>query len=289
MRWGDLPSRSGLGWLVAVALGCGPAEPARAPSPAPTTAAPLVVGETFLLTSKILNQRRVINVYVPPGYRGGAERYPVLYMPDGGLQEDFPHIMGIIDVSIKNQVIRPMLVVGIENIERRHDLVGPTTVAADREHAPHAGGAAQFRAFLRDELKPYIAGHYRITGDSAIAGESLAGWFVLDTLLAEPALFDAYIAVSPSVWWNDQALVRGAAARMSAWAGGPRTLFVATADEKPMQDGVAILLDALRKVQPPGLVWHYLPLPNEHHNTIYPIAAMQAFRTIFALPNTPDR
>jgi predicted alpha/beta superfamily hydrolase len=279
--------RSSLACLVAVAFGCRPIAPARAPAPPAAEPAPLVVGETFHLDSKILGQRRVVNVYVPPGYRDGTQHYPVLYMPDGGLQEDFLHIMGIVDVSIKNEVIRPMLVVGVENIERRHDLVGPTTVATDRERAPHAGGADAFRGFLRDELKPYIAGHYRITGESAITGESLAGWFVLDTLVVEPELFDGYVAVSPSVWWNDQALVRSAAARFTAWTVGPRALFLATADETPTQDGVAILIEALRTQQPAGLTWHYLPLPDEHHNSIYPVAATQALRALFGLPAKP--
>jgi uncharacterized protein len=149
---------------------------------------PLVIGETFHLDSKLLAERRVINVYLPPGHGEDTERYPVLYMPDGGLKEDFPHILGLLDVSIKNQIIRPFILVGIENIERRHDLTSPTTVAEDRKLAPHAGGADKFRAFLRSELKPYITAHYRVTGESAIVGESLAGLFVLETLLVDPSL-----------------------------------------------------------------------------------------------------
>jgi uncharacterized protein len=249
----------------------------------PSGAAPLVLGETFHIDSKILAERRVINVYLPPGYHQGAERYPVLYMPDGGLKEDFPHVMGAVDVSIKNQVIRPMLVVGIENTERRRDLPGPTTVAEELEAAPRAGGADRFRGFLRDELKPYIAAHYRVTAESAIVGESLAGLFVLETLVLEPALFDSYIAVDPSLFWNKQALVRGAAARFATWSAGPRTLYLATADYKETQDAAAILIEALRTARPGGLVWHYRPLPDEHHHTIYPVAALQALRTIFAV------
>ena len=66
-----------------------------------------------------------------------------------------------------------------------------------------------FRAFLRDELKPEIARRYRVDGESALVGESLAGLFVLDTLVAEPALFDDWIAIDPAVWWNDKALLKG--------------------------------------------------------------------------------
>src|SRR4051812_16264853 len=182
-------------YLVALTGAACAAGPRAAPATAPTGAAPLMLGETFNLDSAILGQRRVVNVYLPPGYREGSERYPVLYMPDGGVKEDFQHIMGIVDVSIKNEVIRPMLIVGVENIERRHDLTTPTTVEDDLKAAPHAGGADKFRAFLGTELKPYVAAHYRVTAESAFIGESLAGLFVLDTLLVEPALFDSYISV----------------------------------------------------------------------------------------------
>jgi predicted alpha/beta superfamily hydrolase len=230
----------------------------------------------------VLGERRVINVYLPPDYRHSLDDYPVLYMPDGGIDEDFPHITGFVDVSIKNQVIRPMLVVGIQNTERRRDLVGPTTVAKEHELAPHAGGADRFRQFLRDELKPAIAKNFRVTRQSAIVGESLAGLFVLETFLVAPDLFDSYIAVDPSVWWNQQGLVRSAAARFAKWSTGPKQLFITTSEEPSSQDGVAILIAALEAARPSGVVWHYVPLPDEHHNTIFPISAIRAFRTLFA-------
>lgn len=268
--------------VVAGVASCAPgAAPATTAAP-PAGATPIAIGVTFSLDSRILGERRVINVYLPPDYRRGRDDYPVLYMPDGGIDEDFPHITGFVDVSIKNQVIRPMLVVGIQNIERRRDLVGPTTVAEERERAPHAGGADRFRQFLRDELKPHIAKNFRVTRQSAIVGESLAGLFVLETLLVAPDLFDSYIAVDPSVWWNQQALVRSAAARFARWSTGPKQLFITTSEEPSSQDGVAILIAALEAARPGGVVWHYVPLPDEHHNTIFPISAIRAFRTLFA-------
>src|SRR5688500_4958298 len=91
----------------------------------PESVTPASIGETLTIDSKILGERRTINVYVPPDYAKG-ERYPVLYMPDGGMNEDFPHVVGSVDVSIKNAIIRPVIVVGVQNTERRRDLPGPT-------------------------------------------------------------------------------------------------------------------------------------------------------------------
>ncbi len=256
-----------------------PPRPASPPSPA--SASPLPLGETFQLDSKILAERRTINVYLPPNCSQGAARCPVLYLLDGGMDEDFPHILGSLDVSSKNRLIRPVILVGIANTERRRDLVGPTTVAQEQKAAPHAGGAQRFRRFLREELRPAIAARYRVSSDSAIIGESLAGLFVLETLLFEPDLFDHYIAVDPSGWWNQQAVVRSAPARFAAWSASPKTLYLAVAEENATYDGADVLLEALRTARPSGLTWRYNALP-EHHDTIFAVAALQALRTVFA-------
>jgi uncharacterized protein len=104
-------------------------------------AAPLTIGETFTLQSKALGEIRRINVYLPPGYAESADqRWPVLYMPDGGLAEDFLHIAGLVQVSVGNGTMRPFVLVGIENIERRRDLSGPTQNEEDRKIAPRRKG-----------------------------------------------------------------------------------------------------------------------------------------------------
>jgi predicted alpha/beta superfamily hydrolase len=266
--------------LFLLAVAC--AEAREHPAPAAPRGQPLAaIGETFSIESRILGERRVINVYVPPGYAKSTERYPVLYMPDGGMAEDFPHVVGSVDVSIKNEVIRPVIVVGVENTERRRDLVGVTVVPDEQKVAPHAGGADRFRSFLRDELKPWVAAHYRTAGESALVGESLAGLFVVETFLVEPTLFDDYIAADPSVWWNEQAVVRSANAHLAWWTAGPKKLYVATADAIEMQEGVGILTTALRIYAPP-VTWVYEPMPHEHHSTIFPTAALHGIRLVFA-------
>ena len=68
-------------------------------APAGTKATPLVIGESFVFDSKILGEIRRINVYLPPTYSADpTARLPVLYMPDGGLAEDFLHIAGLVQV-----------------------------------------------------------------------------------------------------------------------------------------------------------------------------------------------
>ena len=182
---------------------------------------PLAIGETFTIESKVLGEKRRINVYVPPAYSemSGA-RFPVLYMPDGGVAEDFVHIAGLVQVCVGNGTMRPFILVGIENTQRRRDLTGPTVNADDKKIARKVGGAQEFRAFFRKELMLHVKARYRTTKESAIVGESLAGLFVVETFFLDPELFDTYIAIDPSLWWNNQKLVNDATkslARSQSW------------------------------------------------------------------------
>ncbi len=243
-------------------------------------AVPLAFGETFTINSKILGEMRRINVYVPHGYQESAETpLPVLYMPDGGMAEDFLHVAGLVQVSVGNGTMRPFILVGVENTERRRDMTGPTDNESDKKIAPRVGGSEAFRRFVRDELMPQVKGRYRTTDERAIVGESLAGLFVVETFLLEPELFDTYIAFDPSLWWNNQKLVRDAGQGLRARPKTGKTLYLASSGED--REATQRFADVLGKEAPPGLRWHYEKMPDEKHSTIYHPAALKAFRAVF--------
>ena len=201
-------------------------------------------------------------------------------MPDGGLAEDFLHVAGLVQVSVGNGTMRPFVLVGIENTERRRDLSGPTQNEEDKKVAPRVGGSATFRKFLRTELMPDVKARYRTSDETAIVGESLAGYFVIETFVLEPDLFDTYIAIDPSMWWNDEALVKTAAERLRSLSKMDQALWFASSGEQ-RGDGIELFAHAVQANAPPGLSWHYEPMPQEKHSTIYHPAALKAFRTVF--------
>ena len=270
-------------WVTAVALVFVVASAlAQRDGGSQTQPVPLTFGETFTLQSEILSEVRRINVYAPPPYAQSPDtRLPVLYMPDGGMAEDFLHIAGLIQVSVGNGTMRPFLLVGIENTERRRDLTGPTQSADDKKIAPRVGGSAAFRRFIRSELMPIVNTRYRTTPETAIMGESLAGLFVVETLFVEPDLFDTYIAFDPSLWWNNKELLEKAGSRSGASGKQQRTLYLASSDEKDLSLLTQQLADRLRKNAPADLRLHYEPMPQETHATIYHPAALQALRRLF--------
>jgi len=264
------------------AVACLGLAPMPAAAQASASAGPLVVGETFTLPSSVLGETRRINVYLPPGYADSAgARLPVLYMPDGGMAEDFLHVAGLVQVSVGNGTMRPFILVGIENTERRRDMTGPTRNEQDRKIAPRVGGSAAFRAFIRRELMPQVRARYRTTDETAVVGESLAGLFVVETLLKEPDLFDTYIAFDPSLYWNDQGLVNGAAEVLRGQPGLSKTLYLANSSDEMPSGNMQRFADVLARSAPPGLRWHLEKMPEERHATIYHPAALRAFRAVF--------
>lgn len=250
------------------------------------------VGDTLLLhreltiDSSTMGEKRHINIYLPPGYEEYPDaRYPILYMPDGGIKEDFPHLTHTVDTAIRAGQIRPIIVVGIENTQRRRDLTGPTDVAEDRQAAPVVGGSATFRRFIRDELFPEVDEQVRGNGTTGVIGESLAGLFVVETLFLAPEMFDLYIAIDPTLQWNDGVLGRRAVERLEAGSWPRTTLYLSSAGTSA-EDGnsqpVAPVVAALMSHSPKQLRWSYQPKPDEKHSTIYRATKLEILTSLFA-------
>ena len=244
---------------------------------------PLVVGESLELHSARMQEQRRINVWLPAEYQQQkTTAFPVVYMLDGGVAEDFLHIAGLMQVSIANGTMRPFILVGIENTVRRRDLTGPSDNPMDKRHVPNLGGSAQFRHFIAEELIPEMAKRYRTTGERALVGESLAGLFTLETLVETPDLFQAYVAIDPSLWWNDRRLTQRFAEQIKAQPRLDKRLYFASSNAQGMEPAIKSFADVLTMQQPEALKWTYEHYPAENHATIYHPAAVKAFRLLFA-------
>lgn len=153
--------------------------------------------QSVVLDSAVMKEQRRINVYLPSTLQE-ERRYPVIYMPDGGLAEDFPHVANTIDAAIREGRMAPVILVGIDNTQRRRDMTGPTTVKKDRKIAPVVGGAAEFRKFIATELVPWVEANHPASERRGIIGESAAGLFIVETFFEMPGLFETSIAWIPA-------------------------------------------------------------------------------------------
>jgi uncharacterized protein len=247
--------------------------------------APIETGITHRLHSQVLGDDREINVWTPPGYAAGDARHTVLYLLDGALDQDFGHIAGLGHLGALSATYDTLIIVGVQTRTRIRELTPPPSDPRYVSAFPQAGGSAQFRRFLREEVIPYVEARYRVSPRRALIGESLAGLFVMDTLLNEPALFSDYIAVSPSLWWDDRALARQAPLLLNAHEASDRRLYLSIADESgAMRDGVERMRTAL-DAAPERVTLRFVDrAPGETHATTFHPAALDALRWLYATP-----
>ena len=255
------------------------------PATAQVEPTPIVIGQSYTLPSEIMGVPREINVWLPPGYAENDQTYPVLYLLDGGTTwQDFHHISGLAQLGTVNGTTRDVVVVGIASVDRRNELALPTDNAELLERYPTLGQSERFRRFIAEEVQPFVENQFRTSGETALMGESLAGLFVVETFLKEPHMFDAWVAVSPSLWWDDGQLARQAGAHLRDHSNDARTLILTVGDEgAEAQALMQTLTDNLRDHALPGLTWTFRPRPDETHATIYHGAALDAFRQLYAV------
>lgn len=171
---------------------------------------PLSIGEKIEFQSKILNENRILNIYLPNGYsKDSLKSYPVIYLLDGSIDEDFIHIAGIVQFGSFSWInmIPETIVIGISNVDRKKDFTFPTTIKKDKEDFPTTGKSENFITFIEKELQPFIDSNYKTNATKTIIGQSLGGLLATEILFKKPQLFDNYIIVSPSLWWNNESLL----------------------------------------------------------------------------------
>jgi predicted alpha/beta superfamily hydrolase len=201
-------------------------------------------------------------------------------MPDGGMHEDLPHVAKTVDSLAALGLIRPVIIVGIPNTQRRRDLTGPTRFKEDSAIAPKVGGSNAFRRFIAEELIPEIDRRYRTTPERSIIGESLAGLFIVETFLLTPQLFDRYIALDPSLWWDGGSLAAAAEGRLAGFDGRSRLIYLASSNvpdiATPTAQVAAVISAAGKRIRST-----YVPRTDLTHATIYLALAPESL--IFAL------
>lgn len=243
------------------------------------------------LKSVVLGEERFVLVRTPTGYQGNGQRYPVLYLTDGEGQMD--HTVTTIDFLARNGRIPELIVVGIANTDRTRDLT-PTNgtlrnPGGQPQRFPTSGGADKFLKFIETELIPSIEADYRTQPYRIFAGHSFGGLFALHTLFTRPELFNAYIAVSPSMPWDDGLPLREAEAFCKNNKEANRQLFFTVGNEgEEMVGGFDRLKKLLGKQAPKHFTWDAVYMEDEDHGSIVLRSHYTALRKIFDGWRVPD-
>ena len=123
-----------------------------------------------------------------------------------------------------------------------------------------------------------VKARYRTSGHTTLIGQSLGGLLGTEVLFTDPELFDDYILVSPSLWWNNGALAATADAWVKAHSTLPKRVFIAmTPSDSMMKKQVDQMVKAFQgQVKPPLAFWH-VDFPHETHATVLHRAVYKAF------------
>jgi predicted alpha/beta superfamily hydrolase len=197
----------------------------------------LVIGTVDSVYSNILREKRKIWVHIPDTGDNmiyGKRHFPVVYLLDGDAH--FYSVVGMIHQLSEingNQICPDMIVVGIPNTDRTRDLT-PThvnkSIYMDSSATKTSGGGEKFTEFLEKELIPYIDANYPTSPYRMLIGHSFGGLLVVNTLIHHSDLFNAYVAIDPSLWWDHQKILKQAESEFDQKKYSNKNLFLAVAN-----------------------------------------------------------
>lgn len=219
------------------------------------------------IKSKVLGEDRVILVRTPQGYEANKRAYPVLYMADGDAH--LAHTSSTIEFLARNGRMSELIVVGIPNTDRTRDLTPAKATGPGAEQFPTGGGADNFLKFIETELIPEVEKSYRVQPYRILAGHSFGGLFTIHALISRPELFNAYVAVSPSLQWSDEATLKRAEEFFKTRKELHATLFTSLGNEpgdigKDFERFKALLT----KSQIKGFEWEAQQMTDEDHGSV---------------------
>lgn len=261
------------------------------------------IGTVDSLESATLDETRPYLVYTPPSYDDtlAAQRYPVLYLLDGDAH--FQSVSGlaqILGTGVNGTYVIPeMIVVAIPNTDRTRDLT-PTHTESGFDGTPNSafrtsGGGPAFLTFLRDELIPRIDARYRTLPYRIFVGHSFGGITTLHALYTMPELFNAYVAIDPSLWWDDRVLLRQATDYFSTARLKGRALYVAQANTiNPADTARNLHFESISRFNAimetydrSGIRYRFRYYDRDDHGSVPLIAEYDALRFIFESYRVP--
>ncbi|MBS1652880.1 MAG: alpha/beta hydrolase [Bacteroidetes bacterium] len=257
---------------------------------------PLIIGVIDEIQSSILSEKRMLNIYFPEGYdNNDTIKYPVIYVLDGSINEDFFHLAGIVQYNTFSWVnqIPKSIVVGIANINRKRDFTDSTNIFENKKLVPSCGGSSKFISFIEEELQPYIEKNYKTNSIKTIIGQSLAGLLATEILFTKPGLFSTYIIVSPSLWWNDGALLKKTPSILNKNFTQKINIYVGVGKEglspgignHTMELDAKLLVKKIKESKSSTVKIYFDYLPKENHATVTHQAVFNAFRILYPFKN----
>ncbi|SNR83450.1 alpha/beta hydrolase-fold protein [Lutibacter flavus] len=232
----------------------------------------LGLGTQYILKSKILQEQRPVIISLPLGYENSSANYPVLYLLDG--LGNIKHEIGTVELLTDSGIIPPMIIVGIESLDRSRDLT-PSNAGQDvyggvgDAGITQSGGAPKFLQFLEEELIPFVESHFRTHPYRLLEGHSFGGLFSTYALMEKPDIFDAFIIQAPALWWNKEEMTEKAKGFFKSNSNLKKAIYfgIGGGDGWGMQQELKRYVQVIDKNPPQNLRWKLEEVGDEDHDT----------------------
>jgi len=235
----------------------------------------IVIGEKVSIQSKVLDEERTMLVYLPVGYDITEASFPVMYILDG--KTHFHHASGIVQFLSTQGLMPPTIVVAIVNVDRGRDFT-PSKI----EKKKNTGGADKFMSFITDELMPYVNKNYRTHSFETLVGHSLGGTFATYALLNNPEVFDAYIAISPYLMYDDNMLLAKTETDLRSSYNPSKYFYMTLGDEPNYTEAVETFVKMVKSVSSDGLEFKYTHMTKENHGSIPHLSIYNGLESIYS-------
>lgn len=235
------------------------------------------IGTMHTMYSNILKEKRAYYIYLPEGYDNNPKvKFPVVYLLDAEINfHAYTGIQHMLSRARRGHGLVPkMIVVGVVNTNRTRDFTPtkakelPQRFALNKKMLEDGGGAENFLNFIQNELRPLIQSSYRTTSFNSLIGHSLGGLFTIHVLLNHPSAFNAYLAIDPSFWWDDQIIFSVALEKLKSNDFLNATLYFTSSGNKQSSKKEIDFKQILSENAPKELKWRYNHYKNESHGSV---------------------
>jgi predicted alpha/beta superfamily hydrolase len=168
-----------------------------------------IIENKFIIYSNILNENRTCLISLPETYNDTSntnKQYPLLILLDG--YAFFKTAAGIIHFMSsdrnRNYFMPETIIVAIENVDRERDF---TVTKLKTKRVNTMGGGKKFLTFIEKELISYVDENYRTKPYRTLVGHSLGGLLTLNSYIDKSSIFDAYLSIDPSIWWDEEKMI----------------------------------------------------------------------------------
>lgn len=251
----------------------------------------LGLGTQHILKSKVLEEDRPIIISLPVGYHETDVNYPTLYLLDG--LQNIKHVIATSEFLAETGLISPLIIVGIQSIDRAKDLTpsqaGEGVYGGAGAGIPQSGGAPLFLKFLEEELIPYVDTTYRTHPYRILEGHSFGGLFSTFALMQQSNLFDAFIIQAPALWWNNEEMIETAKTFFKSNSSLNKTVYfgIGGDDGWGMRQELRKYVEVVKGNTPNGFRWKHEEVGDEDHDQARLLLNYHGLRFIFSdLKNT---